>query len=73
MSGVYGLNWFPTGPGVLKHILRWMGFPHARCTDWRAETGQRNDTGRLEVVAARVPDPIAALASRRPDVVSPET
>jgi tRNA (mo5U34)-methyltransferase len=26
MSGVYGLNWFPTGPAVLVRTLRWLGF-----------------------------------------------
>ena len=54
MSGVYGLNWFPTGPGVLTRVLRWMGFPESRITGWRPEQpGRRADVGRLTMVAAR--------------------
>ena len=71
MSGVYGLNWFPTGPDVLKRILRWMGFPHSRCTMWQAEAGQREDLGRLEVIATRTPDPLVALDCRQPEATRP--
>jgi tRNA (mo5U34)-methyltransferase len=54
MSGVYGLNWFPTGPDVVIRILRWLGFPEARCF-WQTNTtpGQPPELGRLEVIAAR--------------------
>ncbi|HEY5312850.1 MAG TPA: hypothetical protein VIK18_10035, partial [Pirellulales bacterium] len=30
MSGMYGLNWHPTGPEVLQSILRWLGFKEFR-------------------------------------------
>jgi hypothetical protein len=71
MSGVHGLNWLPTGPGVLKHILRWLRFPHGLCTYWLEEAGQKQNLGRVEVLAARVQDPLARLSRSRPDVGSP--
>jgi hypothetical protein len=52
MSGVYGLNWFPTGRHVLLRILRWLGFPEARVVSWRREPG-REQFGRVQIVAAR--------------------
>ena len=36
MSGLYGLNWFPTGPLVLTRVLRWLGFAEVRCSAWRS-------------------------------------
>ena len=56
MSGVYGLNWLPTGPEVLQRILGWMGFPATRISFWQKETpfgaGGR-PLGRIEILAAR--------------------
>jgi tRNA (mo5U34)-methyltransferase len=54
MSGIYGLNWFPTGPNVMARILDWLGFPETRLTSWmatRTHAGQR--FGRLQMVGAR--------------------
>jgi 2-polyprenyl-3-methyl-5-hydroxy-6-metoxy-1,4-benzoquinol methylase len=56
MSGVYGLNWLPTGPEVLERILGWMGFPATRISFWHKKTpfgsgGQ--PLGRIEILAAR--------------------
>jgi tRNA (mo5U34)-methyltransferase len=56
MSGVYGLNWVPTGPDVMARILNWMGFPETRLTSWvttRAYEGEQ--FGRLQIVGARAP------------------
>jgi SAM-dependent methyltransferase len=57
MSGVYGLNWFPTGPEVLQRILRWLGFPATRLSYWHRETQHRGaggmKLGRIELLAAR--------------------
>ena len=56
MSGVYGLNWFPTGPDVMARILNWMGFPETRVTSWIANrTREREQFGRLQIVGAREP------------------
>jgi tRNA (mo5U34)-methyltransferase len=52
-SGVYGLNWFPTGPQVVGRMFEWMGFPHWRCTRWRAAENQGPGLGRMELIAAR--------------------
>jgi tRNA (mo5U34)-methyltransferase len=53
VSGVYGLNWFPSGPDVLRRILAWVGFPEVRVNWWRRLPDQVANHGRLEVVAAR--------------------
>lgn len=52
MSGVHGLNWFPTGPEVVKRILLWMGF-----SEFRVLQNERNpnvpNRGRIGLMAAR--------------------
>ena len=53
MSGLYGLNWFPTGPRVLTSILRWLGFAEVRCSAWRSPPNQSKRLGRIELLAAR--------------------
>ena len=53
MSGLYGLNWFPTGPLVLARILGWLGFPEVRCSAWRTPPNQSPGLGRIELLAAR--------------------
>jgi hypothetical protein len=56
MSGVYGLNWFPTGPDVMARILNWMGFEETRLTSWIAShTHEGEEFGRLQIAAARKP------------------
>ena len=57
MSGVHGLNWFPTGPEVLTRILKWMGFTETRLIYWLTATAdQPAALGRLEMIAARRKD-----------------
>jgi hypothetical protein len=53
MSGLYGLNWFPTGPLVLARVLRWLGFAEVRCSAWRSPPNQSDRLGRIELLAAR--------------------
>jgi tRNA (mo5U34)-methyltransferase len=53
VSGVYGLNWFPSGPDVLFRILGWLGFSEVRVNWWRRLPDQKPGHARLEVVAAR--------------------
>ncbi len=62
LSGVHGLNWFPSGPAVLASILEWLGFPATRCTVWRAT---RVGLGQLEILAARDPGTFDAFDSTR--------
>jgi tRNA (mo5U34)-methyltransferase len=52
MSGVYGLNWLPTGPKVMERILNWMGFAETRLTSWVA-LPERPGRGRLRIIGAR--------------------
>jgi tRNA (mo5U34)-methyltransferase len=54
LSGVYGLNWFPTGPDVLVALLRWMGFVDFHLRWWHKET--MPGYGRLELLASKLPD-----------------
>lgn len=64
MSGVYGLNWLPTGPMVIERILHWMGFGETRVTSWVARRGGRSDTrGRLQVIGARDSGRLAGVKS----------
>jgi tRNA (mo5U34)-methyltransferase len=53
VSGVYGLNWFPTGPDVLRQMLAWLGFTEVRVNWWRRLPDQKPGHARLEMVAAR--------------------
>ncbi|HEX8285981.1 MAG TPA: methyltransferase domain-containing protein [Pyrinomonadaceae bacterium] len=50
MSGVHGLAWLPTGEGVLRAILEWCGFPHARLGYEGPAAGNRR---RIVILAAR--------------------
>lgn len=52
MSGVSGLNWRPSGPSVMAHILQWMGFPDTRLV-YNHEQTRRGGFGRMRVAAAR--------------------
>jgi tRNA (mo5U34)-methyltransferase len=48
VSGVHGLAWFPTGPQVLKRIVRWLGFDDIRVRHWRVNrSGGPGDRGRI--------------------------
>jgi tRNA (mo5U34)-methyltransferase len=54
MSGVYGMNWFPTGPNVIASALGWSGFEYTRPARWRrAVSSQPDALGRIEVLGAR--------------------
>jgi tRNA (mo5U34)-methyltransferase len=71
ISGVYHLNWFPSGPEVLTQILAWLGFTEVRVNWWRRPPENVvPGSGRLELVAARSPEVLrsfdAADAERPP-------
>ena len=54
MSGIYGLNWYPTGPETLAPILKWMGFPATRVIVWRRKCDvEPANLGHLQIIAAR--------------------
>jgi tRNA (mo5U34)-methyltransferase len=54
MSGVHGLAWLPTGPGVIRDLLVWLGFAACRTTFWhQAVRYAPAGWGRFEVIAAR--------------------
>jgi SAM-dependent methyltransferase len=56
MSGVHGLNWLPTGPKVLEHILKWMGFVEFRRLFWKKDLNEKfSNRGRLGLLASRKP------------------
>ena len=60
MSGVYGLNWQPTGPRMMARILGWLGFPETKLTAWAVD---RNDAsrGRMQIVGSRERGRLAGL------------
>lgn len=60
MSGVYGLNWRPSGPAVLARILGWMGFTDTRLV-YNSEDTSRRGLGRMRVIAARAPGLLEAF------------
>lgn len=70
MTGVYGLNWYPTGPRVLETLLNWMGFPETRVSDvvLYPEADPRNArfegrAGRIGIWAARKEGMLDAVQS----------
>ena len=52
LSGVYGLNWLPTGPRVVNRILKWSGFHETRTLQWEEESETTPGLGRLVVLAS---------------------
>lgn len=69
MSGAHGLAWLPSGEPVLRDILRWCGFPHARL-NYRLEPAN-GQYGRLELLAARSESTFAHFDTLRPPVAPP--
>ena len=66
MTGVYGLNWFPTGPMVLERVLHWLGFPETCVVHWRKKRVirlGRSGFGRIRVLGARTPGTLRAFRS----------
>jgi len=53
MSGIHGLNWFPTGPRVIARMLGWMGFPIVRLIHRRSHSPDNPSIGRVGLIAAR--------------------
>jgi tRNA (mo5U34)-methyltransferase len=51
LSGIHGLNWYPSGPEVVARILAWIGFVEWKLLWWTKETG--GGLGRLELVASK--------------------
>lgn len=53
MSGVHHLAWRPTGPGVLRGILEWLGFPATSVVFCHRYRPPNADRGRIRIVGAR--------------------
>jgi SAM-dependent methyltransferase len=53
LSGVYGLQWYPTGPGVFKELLPWMGFPEVRVLNWWNPETSMPHLDVVQLLAAR--------------------
>jgi hypothetical protein len=69
LSGVHGLNWYPTGPDVLVRICKWLGFPETRLQWWITEgaSHQPSRLGRLQMYAARDKSTFAHFDQARAD------
>lgn len=58
LSGVEGMSWLPSGPQVLKKILKWMGFAEVKTYFWIQDSNntdqkRRFKLARVAVAAAR--------------------
>jgi SAM-dependent methyltransferase len=60
MTGVHRLNWYPSGPVVLRKLLNWLGFPEVRVVYWTKRVSNdsrpehlRSNVGRVALVGAR--------------------
>jgi tRNA (mo5U34)-methyltransferase len=63
-SGVYGLQWRPTGPGVLEAVLRWLEFEDVRLVWWNREVDP--GWGRMQVLGSRQPGRLDAFTGEVP-------
>ncbi|MBO9468466.1 class I SAM-dependent methyltransferase [Tropicibacter sp. R15_0] len=64
MSGVHELSWLPSGPKVLKGILKWLGFAEAKIYYWQVnlpDRSKQNRASRIGIVAAREPGRLDGL------------
>jgi 2-polyprenyl-3-methyl-5-hydroxy-6-metoxy-1,4-benzoquinol methylase len=52
MSGVDGLSWFPTGPGVIAEILDWLGFEEIKLV-YNRQMSDLPHLGRIQMIASR--------------------
>lgn len=83
MSGVHGLNWYPTGPKVLKHILSWMGFCQIKVVEYRKDLNSKYDSGsfvsckgRISILASKVAgmlDNVQDVSEKSPATVDTPT
>lgn len=73
MSGVYGLSWLPSGPKVLKAILRNMGFKESKVYFWVSRQGssERNGGGRIAIVASRKTGQLDKVKDLKRPVIRP--
>jgi tRNA (mo5U34)-methyltransferase len=53
LSGIHGLNWYPSGPDVIARVLAWVGFVEWKLLWWIKETEE--DLGRLELLGSKTP------------------
>jgi hypothetical protein len=51
LSGIHGLNWYPSGPTVIVRILAWIGFVEWKLLWWTKEA--EGGLGRLELLASK--------------------
>ena len=67
MSGVDKLNWYPGGPKMLQNVFDWCGFPHFTTVYWNRDCQgtNREDLGRLRVIASRKAEVIEAFRESR--------
>lgn len=68
LSGVYNLAWSPSGPEVMKSVLKWMGFAETRLIFWhkKVRLGDRPVSGRLCIVGAREKGRLDGVSNAEP-------
>jgi len=66
MSGAYGLNWYPTGHKVLRHILKWLGFIEVKVLWQWTDKNRPVDLENLKGYQSRM----AIMASKKAGLIS---
>ena len=66
LSGVHGLQWYPTGPRVLADMLGWAGLGAIRHGPWYRPEGATPGLDNVGIYAARDDSAFDAFDERRP-------
>ncbi|WP_421704128.1 class I SAM-dependent methyltransferase [Aliiroseovarius sp.] len=72
LSGIDGLGTLPSGPVVLKGILKWLGFGEVKTYMWHqpGDAGSTVRRGRIALVAARTPGLLDQVPDRNKPTLS---
>ncbi len=66
LSGVHGLQWYPTGPAVLARMLEWAGLSAIRHGPWYKAPGSGAGIDNIGIYAAREEAVFEDFDSQRP-------
>ncbi len=67
LSGVHGLQWYPTGPGVVAEMLEWAGMDAIRYGPWFRAEGATPGLDNAGIYAAHDDSVFDAFDGFRPD------
>jgi tRNA (mo5U34)-methyltransferase len=61
LSGIHGLQWFPTGPKAIHKMMAWMGFGESRTVNWWNPDNSPSDLDCVTIIAARDDSALSAF------------